>query len=205
MATQAPRPAPDGAAYREAMARLAGAVHLVTTDGPGGRAGFTATAVCSVSDTPPTLLVCINRGSSAYPAFSRNERLCLNLLAADHEDLAEAFGRRPLAERFQAGTWDEGLGGGLVLQGALAAFECRIVRRVEAGTHDVLFGEVDALSGRVGDALVYGFRRYHGVASDVPPLSSPATTAPSARGLRARGVRTLAEAQPALRLAPLEI
>lgn len=165
----APQPSVDGGAYREAMARLAGAVHLVTTDGPAGRAGFTATAVCSVSDAPPTLLVCVNRGSSAYPAFSRNGRLCVNLLAADHEHLAEAFGRRPLAERFQAGSWDEGLGGGPVLEGALAAFECRIVRRIEAGTHDVLFGEVDALSGRGGDALVYGFRRYHELVRDLPP------------------------------------
>ncbi len=175
----------DGAAYREAMARLAGAVHLVTTDGPGGRAGFTATAVCSVSDAPPTLLVCINRDSSAYPAFNRNGRLCVNLLAAGHEALAEAFGRRPLGERFSAGAWDEGRGGGPVLDGALAAFECRIVRRVPAGTHDVLFGEVEALSGGGGDALVYGFRRYHGVARDVaPPSPSRCDRAPRVLGLR---------------------
>ena len=40
-------------AYREAMARLGAAVNVITTDGPGGRAGFTASAVCSVTDTPP--------------------------------------------------------------------------------------------------------------------------------------------------------
>ncbi len=161
-------PAIDGAAYREAMARLAGAVHLVTTDGPGGRAGFTATAVCSVSDAPPTLLVCINRGASAYPAFQANGRLCVNLLAADQRHLADAFGRRPLEERFGVGTWETGLGGGPLLRGALAAFEGRIVRRVPAGTHDVLFCEVDALAGGGGDALVYGFRRYHAVQAEAP-------------------------------------
>ena len=32
-------------AYREAMARLGAAVNVITTDGPGGRAGFTASAV----------------------------------------------------------------------------------------------------------------------------------------------------------------
>ena len=48
-------------AYREAMARLGAAVNVIATDGPGGRAGFTASAVCSVTDTPPTLLVCANR------------------------------------------------------------------------------------------------------------------------------------------------
>lgn len=165
--------APDAAAYREGMARLAGAVHLVTTDGPGGRAGFTATAVCSVSDTPPTLLVCINRSSSAYPAFVSNARLCVNGLAAGHETLAASFGQRPLAERFRVGAWEAGLGGGPVLTDALAVFQCRIVRRVPTGTHDVLFCEVDAVGGGGDTALVYGFRRYHPVIRDrtgeVPP------------------------------------
>ena len=172
-------PALDGAAYREAMARLAGAVHLVTTDGPGGRAGFTATALCSVSDAPPTLLVCINRGASAYPAFLANARLCVNGLAAGHETLAEAFGRAPLSERFRVGTWEAGLGGGPVLEDALATFQCRIVRRVPTGTHDVLFCEVDAVGGRGDTALVYGFRRYHPVSRERPDGIPPP---PSRRG-----------------------
>src|SRR4029077_12068777 len=56
-------------AYREAMARLGAAVNVITTDGPGGRAGFTASAVCSVTDSPPTLLVCANRANDSYPAM----------------------------------------------------------------------------------------------------------------------------------------
>ena len=39
---------------------LSAAVNVVTTDGPAGRHGFTASAVCSVTDNPPTLLVCMN-------------------------------------------------------------------------------------------------------------------------------------------------
>ncbi len=175
----------DGATYREAMARLAGAVHLVTTDGAGGRGASPATAVCSVSDTPPTLLVCINRDSSAYPAFNRNGRLCVNLLAAGHEALAEAFGRRPLAERFSQGDWNEGLGAARYWTGRSPPSNAGSSRRVTAGTHDVLFGEVEALSGGGGDALVYGFRRYHGVARDVaPPSPSLCDRAPRVLGLR---------------------
>ena len=55
--------------FRDAMASLSAAVNIVTTDGPAGRCGITATAVCSVTDTPPTLLVCINRNSAMNPAF----------------------------------------------------------------------------------------------------------------------------------------
>ncbi len=47
----------DQQTFRDAMSCMGAAVNIITTDGPAGRAGFTASAVCSVTDTPPTLLV----------------------------------------------------------------------------------------------------------------------------------------------------
>ncbi|GLS42797.1 flavin reductase [Methylobacterium brachythecii] len=155
-------------AYRDAMALLASAVHLVTTDGPGGRAGFTASAVCSVSDTPPTLLVCLNRSSSAFAAFSGNTSLCVNTLTAAQRTVADAFGgRTPMAERFAAARWTAGSTGAPVLAGALVSFDCRIVSRTSVATHDVLFCEVIALADRApNDALVYASRRYYTVPNE---------------------------------------
>lgn len=49
--------------YRSAMSLLTGAVNVVTTTGVSARHGFTASAVCSVTDTPPTLLVCMNKAA----------------------------------------------------------------------------------------------------------------------------------------------
>ncbi len=185
------RPGIAAGAYREAMARLASAVHLVTTDGPGGRAGFTASAVCSVSDAPPTLLVCVNRASSAYPAVARNDALCVNTLAAEQQGVAGAFGgRTPMEERFAAGRWSALATGAPVLEGALIAFDCRIVKREPVGTHDVLFCEVVALAEPTEtEGLVYAHRRYHAVGP------KPASEAPAAEA-RESG----RPARPALRL-----
>jgi len=61
----------DSVLFREAMSRLGAAVHVITTAGPGGKAGATATAVCSVSDAPPTLLMCLNRRSQTHIGFRR--------------------------------------------------------------------------------------------------------------------------------------
>ena len=190
----------DAGAYREAMARLASAVHLITTDGPAGRAGFTASAVCSVSDAPPTLLVCINRKSSAYAAFSGNAALCVSTLGPAHQGIAGAFGgKTPMAERFAAGAWHTLGTGAPVLAGALVAFDCRIVQRHAVGTHDVLYCEVQGVAAAgEAEALVYHDRRYHtlqrpAAARPVPaePLSAP----------RPPGARPLESARPALRSA----
>ncbi|KQT57295.1 FMN reductase [Methylobacterium sp. Leaf456] len=165
-------PAVDAPAYREAMARIASAVHLVTTDGPGGRAGFTATAVCSVSDSPPTLLVCLNRSASAYPAFQANDALCINTLSSELRSVAEAFGGAlPRSERFGAARWEELATGAPTLPGALAVFDCRITERSTVGTHEILLCEVVALALRPeeagpGASLLYAARRYRTLPMD---------------------------------------
>lgn len=156
--------------FRNAMARLGGAVNVVTTDGPAGRGGFTATAVCSVSDTPPTLLVCLNRSASVYDLVKANGKICVNTLSPGQEDIAAIFGgKTPMTERFAVGTWSESRTGVPVLTNAVINFECSIVYSVEMGTHDVLFcrvlaADVDMTAG----GLVYFDRRFHGLAASSP-------------------------------------
>lgn len=151
--------------YRDAMARLAAAVNVITTDGPCGRAGFTATAVCSVTDDPPTLLVCLNRSASAHPAVIGNGNVCINTLASDQEVLSNLFGgKTPMAERFAAANWSTWATGAPVLDDAVASFDCRISQISSVGTHDILYCEVLALRRRASaDGLVYFDRHYHGV------------------------------------------
>ena len=151
--------------YRNAMSRLGAAVNIITTDGPAGRAGFTASAVCSVTDEPPTLLICLNRTASVYPAFETNGVLCVNVLAPGHQELSGVFGgKTPMDERFAAGRWHTGVTGSPMLDGAAVSFDCRVVRSTAVGTHDVLFCEVASITlGDTAHGLVYFDRRYHGL------------------------------------------
>lgn len=149
--------------FRNAMARLGAAVNIITTDGPAGRAGFTASAVCSVTDTPPTLLVCLNRSSSVYDAFRENRQLCVNTLAAGHEALSNLFGgKTPMAERFIAAEWSTLVTGSPILSDALISFDCVVTQVMSVGTHDILVCEAQALvlsDSRHG--LIYFDRGYH--------------------------------------------
>ena len=162
--------APAKQDYRDAMARLGAAVHIVTTDGPGGQAGFTASAVCSVTDDPPTLLVCLNRSASVYPAFDANGVLCVNTLGAGQQDLSALFGSKtPMAERFGAASWGRLTTGSPLLASALVSFDCRVATRMSVGTHDVLFCEVLALQRQPSvQGLIYFDRRYHEVLASAP-------------------------------------
>lgn len=149
--------------YRNAMARLGAAVHIVTTDGPGGLGGFAATAVCSVTDSPPTLLVCLNRTSSAHPAVSTNGVVCVNILESGHAELSRIFGgKTPVKERFDSASWSQLATGAPVLDDALVSFDCRITTVCDGGTHDILICEVVAIrENEGGRALIYFDRGYH--------------------------------------------
>ena len=156
--------------FRDAMARLGAAVNIVTTDGEGGRAGFTASAVCSVTDDPPTLLVCLNRSSSGNALFKANGVLCVNTLAAGQRPISDAFaglGGLTGEQRFLHGAWTVLATGAPVLESAVVSFDCRIADVVEKGTHSVFFAEIQAIrQGQPGRALIWYGRGYHPVGHD---------------------------------------
>ncbi|STV91815.1 flavin reductase RutF in pyrimidine catabolism pathway [Klebsiella michiganensis] len=102
----------DKQSFRDAMAHVGAAVNIITTDGPAGRAGFTASAVCSVTDAPPTLLVCLNRSASVWPIFSQHQPCALIPWRPVRKDSRTFFGgKTPMAERFAAADWQTGATG----------------------------------------------------------------------------------------------
>ncbi len=151
--------------FRDAMARLGAAVNVITSDGPAGRAGCTASAVCSVTDDPPTLLLCLNRASENNASFKKNGVVCVNTLGHGHEELSGVFAGRTgvdIVGRFAAAQWRKGATGAPILADASVAFDCTISQCVEVGTHTVFFCEVqDILLGEADQGLIYFGRSYH--------------------------------------------
>lgn len=150
--------------YRDAMAQFAGAVHVVTTDGAFGRRGATVIAACSVSDNPPTILVCLNRENSNNDCFAKNGVFALNTLSIQQEPLASDFSGltgKSQDERFAAAEWARISTGAPVLKGALAVFDCEVVEAHDFATHRVLFGKVTGLDiGASLRPLLYHNRSY---------------------------------------------
>jgi flavin reductase len=157
-------PTCEAAAFREAMSKLGAAVHVITTAGPAGKAGATATAVCSVSDAPPTLLMCLNRRSQTNPVVLENGVFCVNTLGAGGAEIADIFsGRTGVtgADRFATGDWTVLGTGSPVLTSAVIAFDCRIIEVRSVASHNVFFGAVERVRlGPAGPALLYHDRAY---------------------------------------------
>lgn len=154
----------DPVLYREAMSRYAGHVQLVVTELGGVRRGVTITAACSVSDQPPSLLVCLNNTNDKNAVFFESGRFSLNCLSAEHQELANGFagfGGLSADERFARGRWDTLVTGVPVLVDAIASFDCFVTDSKVTASHTVLFGEVAAIRlGPQAPALIYLDRAY---------------------------------------------
>ena len=149
------------------MAHYAGHVQLVTTQHGLVRRGVTVTAACSVSDDPPTVLVCLNARNAKNSVFGESGRFALNCLASHHRPLADGFAGfsdLDVDGRFGLADWKTLVTGAPVLADALVSFDCQVVEIKEMSTHLILFGEVKAIHmGPAGSALVYMNRQYQTV------------------------------------------
>ena len=161
------QPSIDSDEFRDAMSRVVTAVHVITSDGPEGRAGLTASAVASVSDQPPTVLACLNGSSRSAARLIGNGVFCINTLGDGDQEIAAVFaGRTELTQqrRFERGTWLHLATGSPLLASAIAAFDCRLVDIRRVATHDVVVGEVLAVRyARDAAALAYLDRGYRTV------------------------------------------
>jgi flavin reductase (DIM6/NTAB) family NADH-FMN oxidoreductase RutF len=144
-----------GGSLREILRRFAAGVTVITSiDEAGGPAGMTATAFSSVSLSPPTVLVCVDAGARTRRAIELRTGFAVNVLAADQEEVARRFASK-VTDKFEGVAWRAGDTGVPVLEGALAAVECRVAHTIPAGTHIVYLGEVLAGRWATGDPLLY--------------------------------------------------
>lgn len=154
----------DSASFRAAMARFPGAVTIVTTGRGEGRRGITATAVCSVTTEPPSLLVCLNRKTGTCAAVADTGCFNVNLMPHDNASLALTFaGATGVtgAEKFETGDWQVDARGLPILSSAITAFSCEVSEWMVAGSHLIFVGKVVAMARAEGAPLIYEQSRFH--------------------------------------------
>lgn len=124
--------------FREAMQRFAGPVTAITTIENGVPCGLMATAVCSLSADPPSLIVCINKTASAHDTIIRQGFLGVSVLPDTQTAFANHFARAKGVDRFEGALWNFQETGAPLLAGASVAFDCRIAHTHDGYSHTIL-------------------------------------------------------------------
>jgi flavin reductase (DIM6/NTAB) family NADH-FMN oxidoreductase RutF len=155
----------DPIEYRRVVGRFATGVTVVTAVVDGEQHAMTCNSFTSVSLQPVLVLFCAEKVARFHDIVLSAGQWAVSVLATGQEDLSRRFAirGRPLEDQFSDIAHTPGPAtGAAVVQGALAALECRTVSAVDAGDHTVFVGEVLGVSVPDPDAapLLYYEGRY---------------------------------------------
>lgn len=152
----------SGEAFRSGMRQLASGVSLITSGTSMAPVGLVATAVCSVSVEPPTLLASISHSASAFAVIDATGRFAVNVLGIPHHDIVEQFSQpERRKERFQSGNWIVRPDGPLLLGDAIAIFDCKVVERLRYSTHTIFLARPLEVSVNDGGPLIHFNRQFY--------------------------------------------
>jgi flavin reductase (DIM6/NTAB) family NADH-FMN oxidoreductase RutF len=158
--------ADSGAGLAAALPLFASGVTLVTVADGRDDVGTTVSAFCPVSLDPPLVLVSLIAGSYPAELLGRVDRFAVTILAAGQRVLAGRFAAagRPGARLMLDGVPHRRgpLSGALIPDGGLAALECEVTRREQAGDHLLVTASVSQVPylAESGEPLVRFAGRY---------------------------------------------
>jgi flavin reductase (DIM6/NTAB) family NADH-FMN oxidoreductase RutF len=149
----------DAKAFWTALGQRATGMTVVTADSDDGPSGFLGLSAAHVTASPPTMLVSVDRKTSALAGIRSRRHFAVNFLPANAASVSDAFGGRAGltgAARFTAGEWRVLSTGAPVYCDALGVFDCAVEEILERGDIFIIIGKVVAVASRDdGDPLIF--------------------------------------------------
>lgn len=162
----------DSETFRRLRGRIASGIAILTSREGDRDVGMTVSAFCSVSLSPPLLLVCIERTASMHDLLLQYPSLGLSIIASEHEAHSRRFADKNNATRFEGLPFSRGESNVMLLDNATAHLECRPIRHIDAGDHTVFILAIERGAMRDSRPLLY----YRGAYAQLAH-SEPATEA----------------------------
>jgi flavin reductase (DIM6/NTAB) family NADH-FMN oxidoreductase RutF len=163
-------PPTDAASFRDVIRHLGAGVTIITSSLGGEPVGLTATAVCSVSATPPLLLISLTAVSRTAQGVGESGRFAVHLLPHHGRKQAEQFASR--GSHFAGVRYAKHRGTGVpLLADSFAWFVCEVEQKIIAADHIIFVGRVleCELRAKAPDPLIYFDRGYRKLAAGVEP------------------------------------
>lgn len=146
--------------FRRVLGAFATGVTIVTTRAGDKVHGLTANAFCSVSLSPPLVLVCVNKNAQSHEVIMQGKCFAVNILSADQRHIAERFAQEALssAARFDKLELRTAITGAPVLGESLGWVDCKLTASHDGGDHTIFVGEAVALGGGEKESPLLYFR-----------------------------------------------
>ncbi|NKY31594.1 flavin reductase family protein [Nocardia speluncae] len=175
-----PRSEPTPGEFTSALSRFCSGVTIVTATGDDGPVGFSCQSFTSLSLEPPYVSFCPAVTSTSWPRIRAAGRLCVNVLAADQDEVCRAFARSG-TDKFAGVEWAPGGNGAPSLAGSLVSLECTLVEELSGGDHTIVIARVTAVGPiRETAPLLFYRSSFRELASE--PVAAGASGADTSRG-----------------------
>jgi flavin reductase (DIM6/NTAB) family NADH-FMN oxidoreductase RutF len=172
----------DPEEYRRIVSRFATGVTIATTLDPAGHTiTLTANAFTSVSLEPVLALLSVQRSAAFHAAVLASGFWGVSILAAEHEALSRFHAskvRHELDDSFEGvATFPGSVTGVTLIDGAVAALECRTTAAYPGGDHTLLLGTVESAASPnpAGAPLVFYEGTYRSLFDELPTFSDGRT------------------------------
>jgi deazaflavin-dependent oxidoreductase (nitroreductase family) len=155
----------EEAVFRHVMGHFPSGVAVITAHAQKRDFGTTASALTSLSLSPPMLLVCLNRDSETRKAITSTGLFGVNVLSEHQEHLAHRFAAKS-PSKFEGLELSRSERCLAQLSDALAYLECTVAETAVGGTHTVFLAVVESAHAYPGAPLTYFRGRFGRLADD---------------------------------------
>ena len=148
---------------RLAMRHWTTGVTIVSVSYQGVQHGMTVSSFTSVSLTPPTILISLEKTTRTHRLLTKAGFFGVTILNTSQEEISERFAGRNTEDqdRFKGLRFHTIITGAPFLEGGLSFIDCRVIGSYPVNTHTLFIGEVLAVEiGQDGEPLVHFNRRY---------------------------------------------
>lgn len=148
--------------FRTVLGHFPTGVTVITSATPEREpVGLVVGSFTSVSLGPPLVAFLPAKSSTSFPKIRDTGRFCVNVLAADQENVCRSFARSG-GPKFEGTAYSLSPGGCPVIEGAVAWIDCEIESVTEAGDHYICLGRVTMLEVGNGTTPLVFFKGGYG-------------------------------------------
>ena len=131
--------------FKELMKRFASGVTLITFENDEKYSGLTVSSFCSLSMSPPLILICIDKKIPSHESLKNGSHFGVNICTSEQGKLAWDFANSNVDKNELILSLNHKVTDNKVplLIDCLASMECKIRETYEGGDHTIFVGQIE--------------------------------------------------------------